>query len=81
MRVAVYEMVKKNPEIFAKKTYNEIVSCFDVSPAALTGFAKRISFSGFVEFQFQLTHDLETIRQDSAPKNMAGRFSTVFQKC
>lgn len=49
----IYEFIKKFPEQFASCSLNEIVERFKISQPALTRFAKKLGFSGFLEFQYQ----------------------------
>ena len=59
----VYEAIRKLPDSFANQSLTEISSRGNFSKAALTRFAQRLGFSGFVEFQYQLRQDLETQRE------------------
>lgn len=70
----IYEKLKKFPEKFVENSYNEIVENIDVSPAALTRFAKKLGFNGFNEFQFQLTADLQSRKSENVSSGMAEKF-------
>lgn len=67
---AIYEAIRKFPEMFAVKSVTELSKDAGFSKPALTRFAQRLGFGGFVEFQFQFAQDLEESRQRSdAPTN------------
>lgn len=70
----IYEKLKKFPDRFAQNSYSESVREFNVSPAALTRFAKKLGFSGFNEFQFQLAADLQNRKNEGRSSGMAEKY-------
>lgn len=67
---AIYESLRKFPDMFATRSVTEISNGGGFSKPALTRFAQRLGFGGFVEFQYQFAQDLEERRQRSdAPTN------------
>jgi DNA-binding MurR/RpiR family transcriptional regulator len=67
---AIYESLRKFPDMFATRSVTEISNGAGFSKPALTRFAQRLGFGGFVEFQYQFALDLEERRQRSdAPTN------------
>ncbi len=67
---AIYEAIRKFPDMFATSSVTEIANGGGFSKPALTRFAQRLGFGGFVEFQYQFAQDLEERRQRSdAPTN------------
>ena len=67
---AIYESLRKFPDMFATRSVTEISNGGGFSKPALTRFAERLGFGGFVEFQYQFALDLEEQRQRSdAPTN------------
>lgn len=67
---AIYESLRKFPDMFATRSVTEISNGAGFSKPALTRFAQRLGFGGFVEFQYQFALDLEEQRQRSdAPTN------------
>lgn len=67
---AIYEVIRKFPDLFAVKSVTELSKDVGFSKPALTRFAQRLGFGGFVEFQFQFAQDLEAGRRRSdAPTN------------
>lgn len=62
---AIYEAIRKFPDMFAKSSVTEIANGGGFSKPALTRFAQRLGFGGFVEFQYQFAQDLEERRQRS----------------
>lgn len=67
---AIYEAIRKFPDMFATGSVTEIANGGGFSKPALTRFAQRLGFGGFVEFQYQFAQDLEQARQRSdAPTN------------
>lgn len=59
---AIYEAVRKFPDTFATSSVTQLSLSAGFSKPALTRFAQRLGFSGFVEFQFQFAQDLEQAR-------------------
>lgn len=67
---AIYEAIRKFPDTFATGSVTEIANGGGFSKPALTRFAQRLGFGGFVEFQYQFAQDLEQVRQRTdAPTN------------
>ncbi len=67
---AIYETIRKFPDMFAASSVTEIANGGGFSKPALTRFAQRLGFGGFVEFQYQFAQDLAERRQRSdAPTN------------
>ena len=62
---AIYESLRKFPDMFATRSVTEISNGGGFSKPALTRFAQRLGFGGFVEFQYQFAQDLEERRQRS----------------
>ncbi|MBQ9316658.1 MAG: MurR/RpiR family transcriptional regulator [Atopobiaceae bacterium] len=62
---AIYEAIRKFPDMFAASSVTEIANGGGFSKPALTRFAQRLGFGGFVEFQYQFAQDLEERRQRS----------------
>ena len=59
---AIYEAIRKFPDTFATSSVTQLSLSAGFSKPALTRFAQRLGFSGFVEFQFQFAQDLEQAR-------------------
>ncbi len=59
---AIYESIRKFPDTFATSSVTQLSLSAGFSKPALTRFAQRLGFSGFVEFQFQFAQDLEQAR-------------------
>ncbi len=59
---AIYESIRKFPDTFATSSVTQLSLSAGFSKPALTRFAQRLGFSGFVEFQFQFAQDLEQVR-------------------
>ena len=67
---AIYEAVRKFPDNFAQRSVTQLSDAAGFSKPALTRFAQRLGFSGFVEFQYQFAQDLEESRsRTDAPTN------------
>ncbi len=73
---AVYERLKKYPEEFARDSYEDIINSLDVSPSALTRFAKKLGFAGYAELQYQLAIDLEQRAQRTSEETIAQVFGS-----
>ncbi|MBR3357822.1 MAG: MurR/RpiR family transcriptional regulator [Solobacterium sp.] len=76
----IYEKLKKYPGKFVEQSYTELVKDIDVSPAALTRFAKKLGFNGFNEFQFQLSSDLQNRKKENTGSGMAEQFSKALMR-
>lgn len=61
----IYETIKKFPDAYAAESIQEIVNGFSVSQSALSRFAKRNGFDGFLQFQYQLKQDIEKKKDDT----------------
>lgn len=73
---AVYERLRKYPEEFAHESYDKLTSTLDVSPSALTRFAKKLGFAGYAELQYQLALDLEQRAQHGRQETVAEIFGS-----
>lgn len=62
---AIYEAIRKFPDNFASLSVTELSSSAGFSKPALTRFAQRLGFSGFVEFQYQFAKDLKELHARS----------------
>lgn len=60
---AIFEKIRKFPEQFIGMNVNALAEETKFSQSALTRFAKKIGFTGFTEFQYQLGIDLEKRKQ------------------
>jgi len=76
----IYEKLKKYPGKFVEQSYTEIVKDIDVSPAALTRFAKKLGFNGFNEFQFQLSSDLQSRKNENISTSIAEKFGKALMR-
>ncbi len=63
--IFIYESCKKFQQMFAYGSIKEITESSDISQAALTRFAKKLGYKGFIEFQFALKQDLEKEPEDT----------------
>lgn len=59
---AIYEAIRKFPDNFATQSVTQLSNATGFSKPALTRFAQRLGFGGFVEFQYQFAQDLEQLR-------------------
>ena len=67
---AIYEAIRKFPDMFATSSVTDLSARGGFSKPALTRFAQRLGFSGFIEFQYQFAQDLEAARsRTDAPTN------------
>lgn len=60
----IYQMCRKNPDVFANEPINSLVGIYNLSQPSLTRFAKKLGFNGFNEFQYQLSQDLQGMGED-----------------
>ncbi len=54
----IYEFIKKFPNKFQSDPITDLVENFGFSQPSLTRFAKKLGFSGFNQFQYQLQNDM-----------------------
>jgi DNA-binding MurR/RpiR family transcriptional regulator len=59
---AIYESIRKFPDMYATCSVTDLSERCGFSKPALTRFAQRLGFGGFVEFQYQFAQDLEAVR-------------------
>lgn len=59
---AIYETIRKFPDNFATQSVTQLSNNAGYSKPALTRFAQRLGFSGFMEFQYQFSQDLAAQR-------------------
>lgn len=65
---AIYESVRRLPDRFATQSLTEISQHTDYSKSALTRFAQRLGYDGFVEFQYHFARSLQEAQErDGAP--------------
>lgn len=75
----IYEGIKKFPEQFANSSITEISNHSGFTKASLTRFAKRLGFSGYVEFQFQFQTDLAHLTEEPQ-RNLSDIYSFVLKQ-
>lgn len=59
---AIYDSIRKFPDNYAMQSVTRLSEETGFSKPALTRFAQRLGFGGFVEFQYQFAQDLELTR-------------------
>lgn len=77
---AVYERLRKYPEEFAHESYEKLTGILDVSPSALTRFAKKLGFAGYAELQYQLAIDLEERAKRTSTETTAQVFGSFLEE-
>lgn len=60
---AIYDSIRKFPDRYATQSVTRLSEETGFSKPALTRFAQRLGFGGFVEFQYQFVQDLDQTRQ------------------
>ncbi len=75
----IYDRCKKNFPYFASESIGHITERYSVSQASLTRFAKKLGFTGFNEFQYQLSQDLRTLDNKSPEESLAAVYGRVMQ--
>jgi DNA-binding MurR/RpiR family transcriptional regulator len=68
--LAIYEYLKRDPEGFAHKGYDELVEDLGISPSSLIRFAKKLGYTGYASLQYQLGIDLEERARSSRDKTI-----------
>ena len=75
----IYEAIKKFPDRFASDSIRNLVQYLGISQPALTRFAKKLGFSGFLEFQYQFRQDYSAVKTDKTPEKRSEFFSQYLQ--
>lgn len=75
----IYEGIKKFPDRFANDSIHQLVEALGISQSALTRFAKKLGFSGFLEFQYQFSQEYREVKTHSDPEKLSERFSQFLQ--
>ncbi|MEE8807503.1 MAG: MurR/RpiR family transcriptional regulator [Lactimicrobium sp.] len=76
----IYEYIKKFPDQFSSDSMTDIVKHYGISQPALTRFAKKLGFSGFLEFQYQYRQDLSEVRTNGNTETRSEHFSQYLQE-
>lgn len=71
----IYNSVQKFSDDYAADPLNKLIREKGFSQPSLTRFAKKLGFSGFNEFQFQLKRDLLEAPEDEASKSRSEIYS------
>ena len=71
----IYNSVLKFSDDYASDTLNQLIKDKGFSQPSLTRFAKKLGFSGFNEFQFQLKRDLLEAPEGETAKSRAEIYS------
>ena len=77
---AIYESIKKFPGEFAYNSISEICEGGQFTKSALTRFAQKLGFAGYVEFQYQFQQDLKSYRNDSGSASSAEIYAKVIMQ-
>lgn len=75
----IYEGIKRFPEHFATNSITEIATHSGISKPALTRFAKKLGFNGYMEFQYQLNLDYKN-RTTNKKTSLADGFSKTLKQ-
>jgi DNA-binding MurR/RpiR family transcriptional regulator len=76
----IYEMIKKFPDRWATQSVSEIADESKVTKPALTRFAKKLGFGGFVEFQYQLAQDLKEVKNQNSSQSRADIYAKLLRQ-
>lgn len=76
---AIYEAIRKFPGNFATQSVTQLSETTGFSKPALTRFAQRLGFGGFVEFQYQFAQDHERRSQRSDAPSSAEVYGNLLK--
>lgn len=76
---AIYESIRKFPDMYATSSVTDLSARGGFSKPALTRFAQRLGFGGFVEFQYQFAQDLEAARSRTDAPTNAEMYGTLLK--
>lgn len=76
---AIYDSIRKFPDNYAAQSVTRLSEETGFSKPALTRFAQRLGFGGFVEFQYQFAQDLEQTRQRTDKPSSAEMYGSLLR--
>lgn len=66
----IYEWIKKNPTTVMKDSIESLAEEISTSKAAIIRFSKKIGYSGFAEFKFELSRYIISGIRENKNENM-----------
>lgn len=77
---AIYESIKKFPAEYSRNSITAICEAGSFTKSALTRFAQKLGYAGFVEFQFQFQQDLKSLDHASQAADPADVYGRVLKQ-
>ena len=77
---AIYEGIRKFPDRFAYDSITELSDHAGFTKSALTRFAQKLGFAGFVEFQYQFQQDIRTYQDAEKKESHADIYARVLKQ-
>ena len=77
---SIYEMIKKFPADWAEGSITELSDKTKITKPAMTRFAKKLGFSGFAEFQYQLAMDLRDSKASKVNFSRAEQYGKLLKQ-
>ena len=77
---AIYESVKKFPKQFASDSLNSLCESGGYTKSAMTRFAQKLGFAGFMEFQYQFQQDINTFNAEKEKKTNADIYGRILRQ-
>lgn len=74
----IYEAVKKFPKEFANQSITQISTTSGFTKPALTRFAQKLGFSGFLELQYQFQQDILNMESHNVAQSNAKVYGNLF---
>ncbi len=76
----IYEAIKKFPAEYANNSITSICSSGNLTKSALTRFAQKLGYAGFVEFQYQFQQDLKSFDHQNESLSSADIYGKVLKQ-
>lgn len=74
----IYEAIKKFPKEFANESITQISTSSGFTKPALTRFAQKLGFSGFLELQYQFQQDIHSLESHNETQSNAKIYGNLF---
>lgn len=76
----IYESIKKFPEQYATNSLSVLCDNGAFTKSAMTRFAQKLGFAGFMEFQYQFQQDYSSFKTSSEKQNNAEVYSRILKQ-
>lgn len=74
---AIYESIRKFPEEFATRSLSSLCDSGAYTKSAMTRFAQKLGFAGYMEFQYQFQQDINAYKESSEKQDNAQIYGRI----